>query len=51
MSFKENVFQYANCPFKDHCKPKIFKRVAKIVTVKAAHERAKIQRTMDGEDF
>lgn len=43
--------QCANCPYQDQCKPKIFKRVAKIVTSKAAHERAKIQRTMNSEDF
>ena len=36
--------QCANCPQQDQCKPKIFKKVAKIVTSKAAHERAKIQR-------
>ena len=43
--------QCANCPYHDQCKPKIFKRVAKIVTFKAAHERAKIQRRMDSEEF
>lgn len=35
--------QCANCPYQNQYKPKIFKRVAKIVTSKAAHERAKIQ--------
>ena len=43
--------QCANCPYRDQCKPKIYKRVAKIVTSKAAHERAKIQRKMSSEEF
>ena len=43
--------QCANCPYQEQCKPKIFKRVAKIVTSKAAHERAKIQRRMSSEEF
>ena len=43
--------QCANCPYQDQCKPKIFKRVAKIVTSKAAHERAKNQRNMSSEEF
>ena len=43
--------QCANCPYQDQCKPKIYKRVAKIVTSKAAHERAKIQRNMSTEEF
>jgi hypothetical protein len=43
--------QCAGCPFQDQCNPKIFKRVAKIVTSKMAHERAKIQRKMHSEDF
>lgn len=43
--------QCANCPYQDQCKPKIFKRVAKIVTSKTAHERAKIQRNMNCEEF
>ena len=43
--------QCANCPYQDQCKPKIFKRVAKIVTSKAAHERAKVQRNMGTEEF
>ena len=43
--------QCANCPYKDQCKPKIYKWVAKIVTSKAAHERAKIQRKMKSEEF
>lgn len=37
--------QCANCPYQDQCKPKIFKRVAKIVTSKTAHERAKSRGT------
>ena len=43
--------QCANCPYQDQCKPKIYKRVAKIVTSKAAHERAKIQRNMSSDEF
>lgn len=43
--------QCAGCPYQNQCKPKIFKRVAKIVTSKAAHERAKIQRNMNSEAF
>ncbi len=43
--------QCANCPYQKQCKPKIFSRVAKIVTSKAAHERAKIQRSMSSEEF
>ncbi len=43
--------QCAGCPYQNQCNPKIFKRVAKIVTSKAAHERAKIQRSMNGEEF
>lgn len=31
--------------------PEIFKRVAKTVTSKAAHERAKVQRNMGSEEF
>ncbi len=43
--------QCAGCPYQNQCNPKIFKRVAKIVTSKAAHERAKIQRSMKREEF
>ena len=43
--------QCANCPYQEQCKPKIYKRVAKIVTSKAVHERAKIQRNMNSEEF
>lgn len=43
--------QCAGCPYQNQCKPKIYKRVAKIVTSKAAHERAKIQRKMNSEEF
>lgn len=39
------------CPYQDKCHPKIFKRVAKIITSKAAHDRAVIQRTMHSEEF
>lgn len=43
--------QCAGCPYQDQCRPKIYKRVAKIITSKAAHERAKIQRNMSSEEF
>ena len=43
--------QCADCPYQDQCKPKIYKRVARIVTSRAAHERAKIQRKMESEEF
>ncbi len=41
----------AGCPYQDKCHPKIFKYVAKIITSKAAHDRAVIQRTMHSEEF
>ena len=41
----------ANCPYKNQCKPKVFKRVSKIITSKTASERAKTQRKMQGEEF
>lgn len=43
--------QCAGCPYQDQCRPKIFKRVARIVTSRTAHERAKIKRTMNSEEF
>jgi len=49
VSFDRNLC--ANCPHCNQCKPKIFKRVAKIITSKTAHERAKIQRSMQSEEF
>lgn len=41
----------ANCPYQDQCKPRVFKRVSKIITSKTASERAKTQRKMQGEEF
>lgn len=41
----------ANCPYQVQCKPKVFKRVSKIITSKAASERAKTQRKMHCEEF
>lgn len=41
----------AGCPYQKQCKPKIYKRVAKLTVSKAASERAKIQRTMHSEEF
>lgn len=40
-----------NCPHQAECHPKIFKRVAKIVTSKMSHDRAIIQRSMKSEEF
>lgn len=39
------------CPYQDQCKPKIYKRVSKVITSKAASERAKAQRRMSTEEF
>lgn len=41
----------ANCPYQDQCKPKVFKKVSKIITSKTASERAKSQRKMQDEEF
>lgn len=41
----------ASCPYQDQCKPKVYKRVSKVITSKTASERAKIQRKMQGEEF
>ena len=43
--------QCVGCPYQDKCNPKIYKRVSKVVTSKAAHERAKTKRFMDTEEF
>lgn len=43
--------QCVGCPYQEQCRPKIFKRVAKLITSKMAHERAKIQRKMKSETF
>jgi len=49
ISFLQEVC--ASCPYQDQCKPKVFKRVSKIITSKAACERAKAKRTMNSEEF
>ena len=49
VSFERN--QCVGCPYQDQCKPKIFKKVAKLVTSKMAHERAKIQRKMQTNEY
>ena len=41
----------ANCPYQDQCKPKIFKRVAKINVSKKSVERAKTQAEMKTDRF
>lgn len=43
--------QGAGCPYRDRCRPKIYKRVAKIITSKAAHDRAVIRRIVHSEEF
>ena len=40
-----------NCPHKDQCHPKIYKKVASLVTSKNASNRAKSQRYMKSEEF
>ena len=47
ISFDRN--QCVGCPYQEQCKPKIFKKVAKLVTSKTAQERAKMQRNMKTE--
>ena len=49
VSFDRN--HCVGCPYQDKCKPKIFKKVAKLVTSKMAHERAKIQRKMQMDEY
>ncbi|MGN0240352.1 MAG: transposase [Candidatus Weimeria sp.] len=41
----------ANCPYQDQCKPKIFKRVARINVSKKSVERAKTQAEMKTDRF
>lgn len=41
----------SNCPYQNQCKPKVFKKVSKIITSKTASERAKTLRKMQGEEF
>ncbi len=43
--------QCVGCPYQEQCRPKIFKRVAKLVTSKKAHERAKTQCKMQSDPF
>lgn len=43
--------QCAVCPYKERCKAKLHKRVSSIVVSLKAHERAKQQRSMKGEEF
>ena len=49
VSFDRN--HCVGCPYQDKCKPKIFKKVAKLVTSKMAHERAKLQRKMQMDEY
>lgn len=48
-SFDRNLC--ARCPYQDRCKPKIFKRVAKITVSQKSIERAKTQGEMRTEKF
>lgn len=41
----------ASCSYQTECNPKVFKKVSKIITSKAASERAKTKRSMHGEEF
>lgn len=43
--------QCAECPNKDHCKAKIYKRVSSVTVSVKAHERAKQQKLMETEEF
>ena len=43
--------QCANCPNKERCKAKIYKRVSSVTISLKAHERAKQQLFMDTEEF
>ena len=43
--------QCEGCPYKEQCKPKMFKKTAGKVISKAANERAKIQRNMKTDKF
>jgi hypothetical protein len=49
ISFDRNLC--SNCPYQDQCKPKILKRVSKIITSQTASERAKTQKKMQSEEF
>lgn len=43
--------QCANCPNRDRCKAKIYKRVSKVTVSIKAHDRAMQQRFMETEEF
>lgn len=49
VSFERN--HCANCPYQKQCQSKIHKRVATLITLKNASNRAKSQRYMKGEEF
>ena len=49
VSFDRN--HCAECPYREQCRPKIFKKVATFTTSKNASSRAKSQRYMKTEDF
>ncbi len=43
--------QCDSCPYQEQCRPKKYKRVAKVRLSKTGHERAKTQRKMSSEEF
>ena len=43
--------QCVNCPYQQHCHPKIYKRVAKVRTSKKMHDRARAQAIRNTEEF
>lgn len=49
ISFDRN--HCVGCPYQDKCRPKIYKKVAKLQTSKNASNRAKSQRYMQSEEF
>lgn len=49
VSFQKSLCE--NCPYRDRCHPKTYKRVAKLVLSKNSSERAKYQRMMQSEMF
>lgn len=40
-----------NCPYRTHCKPKVFKRVCKVKVSKTMRERARMKIQMNTEEF
>lgn len=49
VSFERN--DCVSCPYQEQCRPKIYKKVATLITSKNASNRAKSQRYMQSEEF